>query len=134
MLFLSPDPDLADDPVPRSVERNLAFPDRTTGSRPAGRNLAVPGQNSWILACWTGSSRSQEIIAGSRPAARDGRDLALSLDRPDSDLYGGGTSRQGEWSGVSDSLQCFLRAVFIERWKGHFCLYVPKYFFDLFYR
>jgi hypothetical protein len=89
-----------------------------------------PGQNDWIPAGWTRSGHSPDKTARSRPA---GQDLAFpQQDQPDSGLFGRGTGRRGEWLGDSDRVLCFRHAVFIRKWKGHFCLYVLKFFFIYF--
>jgi hypothetical protein len=93
--------------------RQPRSPAKTAGSRPAGRDLAVPrterpdpGQLPGMVRIW--------------PFPRP--------DRPDSGLFGHGTGRQGEWSGDSNGVLCFQHAVFTKTWKEHFCLYVLNIF------
>jgi hypothetical protein len=128
ILFPSPDPVLAGDPNLRPKQPEPGrFPAKTAGSRPGTARTAgmdgiwpFPGQNGQISPGWMESGRS-------RPASEDGRDLALS--RPDwPGLFGWGLCRRGEWSGISGSMLCFRHGIFTDRWKGHFCLYVLKYF------
>jgi len=102
---------------------------RTAGSHSAGRDLAVPRTEQPDPARLDGIWPFPARTSGSRPASRDGRDLALSRpDWPDSGLFGRGLGRRGEWSGISGGMLCFRHGIFTDRWKGHFCLYVRKYF------
>jgi hypothetical protein len=82
--------------------RSDCSPDRTAGSPPAGRNLAIPDQNGWLVG-----------MAGIWPFPNQ---------------IGRGLGRRGEWLGISGDMMCFQGGIFTDRCKGHFCLYVLKYF------